>query len=208
MGKPKKSKNNINDSFQIPYNQEIIRLYQTSWKNSTPTRKGAMSQITAYLLSVLHSSLLKEYLEMITVTEGFEITKQEATELGLQAFGSYDFLITIKSDLYSHILIINAQPSFPEKEGLGHLITQMITWNDYKPNNERKMLGITTDGEKWVFVEYKASCFQYSEKKETEEVLKSLRNWILKLVKGISIKKDQIISNSLGSPNDNLKEDV
>jgi len=197
MGKPKnKIKTNIHDTFQYPYNLDIIRLFQNSWKNTTPTRKGATSQITTYLLSVLYSPLFQDYIEMINIHEGYLISKEEALENGLRGYGSIDYLITVKFDLYSHILIINAQPNNPEKEGLGHLITQMITWNDYKPSNDRKMLGIASDGEKWVFVEYKASNFQYTEKRETEEVLKSLRNWLFKIVKGISTIKNQITLNS------------
>jgi len=171
-----------------PYNVETIILYQNLWKKVS-SRRGIVSAMTSFILSILNSHIFIDITNKISIDLGFSITLEEAKEHDLLGYGGFDFVITSVLDSNGGCLVINVQQSNPEKEGIGHLITQMITLSKFKTFTH--FLGICTDGEKFIFVDNPSgNKFEYMEKRDFKDCILTLRKWLYKIATN-TIMEDQ-----------------
>jgi len=162
----KHKKRSSSDDVLVIYNQEIVKAFEKVWDSQQPSKRYSSSKISMYILAILNSSVFIDLLGNIKVIEEFKITKQDSNEKNLRGYGCLDYLIRPANN-EGYYIVINVQPSTPEKEGLGVTIIQMLSVKGYF-QNATHVLGICSDGEKWIFIDLQDKNYiEYIEKKRT-----------------------------------------
>jgi len=169
-------KRSSSDDVYIPYNQNTLSIYQNAWKFPAKSRRSVHSKVTAYLLSILNTPQYLELSNKIIVDEGFTLSEEDAKSGATLGYGSVDIIITSNAE-HPITIVINTQDSNPEKKGLGQLLLQMESL--MKLFNYSHIIGIATDGDKWIFVDSKGNGkFEYIEKKDIQDCILTFRKWI------------------------------
>jgi len=172
-------KRSSSDDVVVLYNQEILKLFEKLW-DPQPSKRFSSSKITMFIMATLHSPIFTDIIANIKVIEEFKITKEDAIEKTIRGYGCLDYMIKPVREEGYHI-VINVQPSTPEKEGLGVTITQMLSVREICPNATH-VLGICSDGERWIFIDMKGQdYFEYIEKRDHHDILLTLRMWLYKV---------------------------
>eukprot|EP01130_Rhizamoeba_saxonica_P009556 TRINITY_DN3887_c2_g1_i3.p1 TRINITY_DN3887_c2_g1~~TRINITY_DN3887_c2_g1_i3.p1 ORF type:complete len:297 (-),score=56.13 TRINITY_DN3887_c2_g1_i3:119-1009(-) len=162
------------------YNYDAITILNSIWPSKNITEETIKMKASQYIFTAIqYSQLVKVPSDRISIIPSVYIPREVAIENELFGYGLLDFIIT--SDIESRNLIIVSIVSGDniEKIGLGSLLVQMISWRKWRTARVKHMYGILTNGEKWIFVNYKSvATFHFIERTEIEDILNNISEWV------------------------------